>query len=131
MTQESQNFFAPIKALVEDLLKERYGAGPRKRIRGHLKTRAKHVEKWMKNNRPWEDQTGTARASLFADIFEDKTGFELIYGYDVPFMIKENKKDYSGFLENMQSGRFSILQPARAYWEHLLDDEIDRILLNG
>lgn len=63
---------------------------------------APEVENYMKNNAPWEDQTGNARNGLFARPYHagDETG--IVIGHSVFYGI---------FLEARWSGRYAIIQP--------------------
>lgn len=64
---------------------------------------AEDLEQWMKNNAPWEDRTGDARAGLTAEAHHQ--GFRqeiLIY----------HTAEYGVWLEVRWNGRYAIIQPA-------------------
>jgi hypothetical protein len=72
---------------------------------------AVEIEAWMKANAVWQDRTGNARATLFA---------EAIDFVDVVVILMSHGVEYSTFLELSHGGRFSVLTPA-------LDHYIPRI----
>lgn len=64
---------------------------------------ARDIEDWMKQNAPWEDQTGEARNNLFCRVERQGRSINIVMGHGV---------EYGVWLELMQSGRFSILPKA-------------------
>lgn len=72
--------------------------------------RAKEAAAWMKQNAPWEDQTGRARAGLAVDVL-DLPGViaELVFHHDPDL-------EYPIFLETKFGGRDAIIAPAVDYW---------------
>jgi hypothetical protein len=75
---------------------------------GRAESQAGEIEAWMKQNAPWQDDTGAARETLSAVVENrSRTGFSLRMSHGV---------EYGIYLERMQAGRFAILGPALAYW---------------
>lgn len=84
---------------------------------------AKEVEAWMKANHVWENQSGAAEASLTAQVVRAggvggagaQEDLVMEIGYDLGTLIAQQVpqrgRDYSIYLETMQGGRFSILEP--------------------
>lgn len=68
---------------------------------------AVEIEAWMKDNAPWQDRTGNARQTLFA---------EAIDFVDVVVILMSHGVEYSTFLELAHGGRYSILTPALDYF---------------
>lgn len=62
----------------------------------------RQLEDYARNNAPWQDDTGNARAGLSARVFNDggEIVIELSHGVD-----------YGYWLELIQEGRFAILLP--------------------
>ena len=56
----------------------------------------------MRNDAPWKDRTGNARASLFADAFLTDHVAGVTLGHGV---------EYGFWLEVIQNGRFAIVRP--------------------
>lgn len=67
----------------------------------------------MKENAPWTDRTGAARDAL--DAHASRTGdfirVELFYNNLIGDPRNIRERDYSVYLETMQAGRFSIINP--------------------
>ena len=64
---------------------------------------ADEIEAWMKRNASWEDQTGEARRTLFAEVQGLILNTSILIGYGV---------DYGFWLEFANQGRFAIIGPA-------------------
>ena len=60
------------------------------------------VENYMKNEAPWKDQTGNARAGLQARAFKEGDSIGIDLNHSVP---------YGVYLEAKWSGRYAIIQP--------------------
>lgn len=63
---------------------------------------AKEVEEYARDNAPWEDRTGDARAGLTAESEDDFPVFKIHLFHTV---------DYGIWLEIRWDGRFAIIQP--------------------
>lgn len=88
-------------------------------------SRAKEGEQWMKDNAPWQDRTGDARAGLHVDVLESPGVLaELVFahGEDVPYAV---------WLEIANGGRYAIIAPAIDYWGPILMRDIQRIVNLG
>lgn len=79
------------------------------------------IESWMRENAPWEDRTGDARASLKAEV-------EVAMTHIVRMKMGYENIPYSQYLESMQGGRFSILIPTMDYWFPILVERVQRSL---
>lgn len=60
------------------------------------------VEQYAKQNAPWEDRTGDARAGLTAEV--------TVEAEEVVLSL-EHGAEYGLYLETIQSGRFAIIMP--------------------
>lgn len=71
------------------------------------------AETFMRNNAPWTDRTGNARAGLHAEvnIINQGEAFEMILAGSVPYQI---------WLEVRFSGKYAIIQPTCDYIGALL-----------
>lgn len=83
----------------------------RRKIRQRLRMYAEEWTDYMKMNRPWQDQSGDARASLAVHLTEHPAGdarssFTLIFGYLDPPMAF-----YGHFLEHARGGAYAIVNP--------------------
>lgn len=88
-------------------------------------SRANEAEQWMKDNAPWQDRTGAARAGLHVDVREGPAVLaELVFahGDDVP---------YGVWLELAHGGQNAIIAPAIDYWGPRLMQDIQRIVNLG
>lgn len=82
------------------------------------------IEQWMKQNAPWQDRTGQARATLKAEVI-DVTGRAAI-------ILLQHGTDYGGlYLETMQAGRFAIISPALDYFAPRLMRDLQIELAGG
>ncbi len=81
---------------------------------------APRLEAYAKQNAPWEDRTGLARASLWAKYTRlGRSQFKVELGHG-------SQVYYGYYLETMQSGRFSILKPTMiAMFPENLDDIVE------
>lgn len=68
------------------------------------------VAAWMKENARWTDQTGAARAGLYADIIH--VAHEAVY-----LLMSHNVTlEYTWYLETAFAGRYSILDDTVDFW---------------
>ena len=65
------------------------------------------IEAWMKQNAKWEDQTGNARQTMYAELQEMLYTFIIRADYGM---------DYGVFLELANSGRFAVVAPAMDFF---------------
>jgi len=75
----------------------------RRRIFVITEEMAIEVEEWMRTNAVWEDRTGAARATLFAEVEGLLLSSAIAIGHGVP---------YGFWLEFANQGRFAIIGPA-------------------
>ena len=64
---------------------------------------APEIENWMKQNAPWTDRTGNARAALWAEAFDFVDTVVIAFGHGV---------DYGTFLELANAGNYAVITPA-------------------
>ena len=74
----------------------------RKIIAGQFYRAKPDAETYAKNNAPWTDRTGNARAGLHADVSTEGNTFQLLMAHTV---------FYGVFLEHRFSGKYAILMP--------------------
>jgi hypothetical protein len=77
---------------------------------------------WMKEEAPWQDQTGAARAGLHVDELESPGVLtELVFSHDtsLPYVV---------WLEIAHAGRFAIIAPAIDFWGPKLMMQVRRIM---
>lgn len=87
--------------------------------------RAEDATAWMKENAPWQDRTGDARAGLHVEERESPGVLtELVFSHD-------DSLDYPVWLEIAHGGRFAIIAPAIDYWGPKLMQDIQRIVNLG
>lgn len=67
-----------------------------------LEQQAPGVEAHMKQNAPWQDQSGAARAGLRAEAYDQGDSMGIILYHQVPYGI---------WLEVKDSGRYAIIVP--------------------
>lgn len=87
--------------------------------------RAEEAEQWMKQNAPWQDRTGAARAGLHVDVNQAPAvlaELTFAHGEDV---------EYAVWLEIANGGRFAIIAPAVDYWGPRLMQDVQRIVNLG
>ena len=72
-------------------------------VEKHLKNEAEELEKFMKENAPWNDRTGNARRGLVAKVEKPKNKY---YRIGLKHSVK-----YGVYLENYMERRFAILEP--------------------
>jgi len=91
-----------------------------------LQARAPEIQKWMKENRPWTDRTGNARASLSADAIAqfERIIIELSLGRLPDGTILE----YGKYLEWAHGGQYAIVGPAVDHWSPIIMEDM-RLLL--
>lgn len=76
---------------------------------------AKEVQAYAKENAPWEDRTGAARAGLTSDVYENDAVIVLQLYHTV---------DYGVWLETIQAGAYAIIMPTL---EHFSGEVMDRL----
>lgn len=87
--------------------------------------RAEDATAWMKENAPWEDQTGRARAGLHVEELESPGVLtELVFSHDPEL-------DYPLWLEIAHGGTYAIIAPAIDYWGPKLMTDVQRIVNLG
>lgn len=87
--------------------------------------RAAEAEQWMKDNAPWTDRTGNARAGLHVDVTQAPAVLaELTFshGEDV---------EYGVWLELRWQGRLGIINKSVDYWGPKLMQDVQRIVNLG
>jgi hypothetical protein len=85
---------------------------------------AAEMEAWAKQNAPWQDRTGAARAGLNARV-EGDGGIGTIvlsHGDDIPYAI---------WLEIANGGRFAIIAQAIDVFGAKLMDDLQKMLAGG
>lgn len=89
------------------------------------KERAEEAEQWMKDEAPWEDRTGRARAGLSVKV-EEAPGIlaELIFSHDPDL-------DYTLWLEIANGGKYAIIAKAIDVWGPILMRDMQRIMNLG
>lgn len=80
----------------------RYGADVRAATLELAREWAPILETYAKTNRPWEDQTGNARQSLFAFADQDGATTTIYLSHGMP---------YGVWLELRNQGRYAIILP--------------------
>lgn len=87
--------------------------------------RAEEAEQWMKDNAPWQDRTGAARAGLHVDVLESPGVLaELVFSHD-------DSLDYPVWLEIANGGRFGIISKSIDHWGSVLMRDVQRIVNLG
>lgn len=81
--------------------------------------RAPEIENWMKANAPWQDQTGNARQTLWAEAMQ--TVGEVILALD-------HGMAYGYWLEVKNAGRYAIIAPAVDHWLPIIMQDIQEQL---
>jgi hypothetical protein len=87
--------------------------------------RAEEAEQWMKQNAPWQDRTGAARAGLHVDVNQAPAvlaELTFAHGEDVPYGI---------WLEIANGGRWGIISKSVDYWGPKLMQDVQRIVNLG
>jgi len=71
------------------------------------------IETWMKENRPWVDRTGAARAGL--------QGLVVELSRDVVAIEAKHGVTYGVWLELMWGGKYSVIAPAlESHYDHVM-----------
>lgn len=102
----------------------RYTAHVRNTVGEVLNEREADITQWMKENAPWRDRTGRARASLHAVVTPALGAYimSVMYGDGIYYRL---------YLEYAQGGRFAIVAPTVDYWAPILIRDIAERLRNG
>lgn len=83
-----------------------------------LQSYVPRMESWMKANAVWDDQTGNARQSLWADVKQLTNQTILWFGHGM---------EYGIWLEIANSGRYSVLSPALDHFGPLIFKDLQAI----
>lgn len=78
---------------------------------------SKDIEQWMKQNAPWTDQTGQARATLRAEV-------NYVTGRAAMVILQHGTEYGSLYLETIQGGKYAIIGPALDYWAPRIMDSL-------
>lgn len=73
--------------------------------------RAPEIREWMARNHPWQNVTGSAEASLYAEVKDLVEKAMITFGHDMP---------YSIFLETKNAGVWGVIAPALDYWSEII-----------
>ena len=65
------------------------------------------IQAHMRENAPWNDQTGNARQGLFTSVQTSKNLVVIVLYHSVPYGI---------YLETRWSGKYAIINPSIEYW---------------
>lgn len=68
----------------------------------YAETKAKELEAYMKQNRPWTDRTGAAKARLHTSVHKVPEGYQIVLAHGV---------DYGIQLELAHEKKYAIIQP--------------------
>ena len=100
----------PVRVNREELLRRMYFA-----IYALLTTFQGEMEQYMKDNAPWKDRTGNARAYLNATVLmeENKMTIRLSHG-----------AEYGVYLEYAHGAKYAILKPTAELYKDRIVNEI-------
>ena len=73
---------------------------------------APQIEAWMKSNAKWQDRSGNARQTLWADVTE-------MVG-EMVGIVFDHGMEYGLFLETISAGRWAIITPALDHWSPII-----------
>lgn len=107
---------------LEAVVKKLQGISPRikKALLADARNVSKQMETWAKNNAPWTDRTGLARANLKAHVSFDNT--------DTLMMSLSHHMYYGVFLELCNAGKYAILESAINQYAPVLIDDLHHII---
>ena len=73
-------------------------------VESYMLQRARELQQYMKDNRPWQDRTGNARAGLYGRVSRSTKGYRqtIELGHSVY---------YGVYLEYAMERRFAIIEP--------------------
>jgi hypothetical protein len=86
---------------------------------------AQEATAYMKQNAPWTDVTGNARASLYCKIDVQKNGPQVegeYFSIDVEFGYDDTMCDYGDYLEESNGGNYAIVGPTANIYGPRIDD---------
>jgi hypothetical protein len=86
---------------------------------------AAEMQQWAKDNAPWMDRTGDARAGLRGEVDEEVGAIGVIILTHDPLL------DYPIWLEIAHQGRFAIIAPAIDYWGPIFFKRMKRLMNLG
>jgi hypothetical protein len=79
------------------------------------------MQEWMKENAPWKDDTGDARAGLTATAVDTGSVIaEIVVSHDPSLA-------YPIYLERDYQGRYAIIRPTLDYWQPRLQRSLQNI----
>lgn len=81
---------------------------------------AVEIEAWMKDNAPWQDQTGNARQSLHTEVAD--------IANQAVFILMSHGVEYGIFLELAHGGNYAILTPALDYFMPRIWRDVNALL---
>lgn len=84
-------------------------------IQGVLESFQGEMEKYMKDNAPWKDRTGTARQKLHASLIVSDKKMTIQLGHGV---------EYGVYLEYAHGGKYAILRPTADLYKDRIVNEI-------
>lgn len=79
------------------------------------------IENWMKDNAPWQDVTGLARESLFAETEKLVTSVVITFGHGEAVF-------YGKFLEYKAQGKFAVVNPALDHFVPLIRESLRQLV---
>lgn len=83
------------------------GARTKNRMVATARYIAPQIQTDMRENAPWQDQTGNARNGLFTKVLVEKNNVAIVLYHSVPYGI---------WLELRWSGKYAIVTPSLAKW---------------
>jgi len=86
---------------------------------------AAEMEAWAKENRPWTDRTGDAKAGLRGFVDEEVGAIGVVILTHDPLL------DYPIWLEIANQGRYAIIAPAIDYWGPIYFKRLQRLMRLG
>lgn len=86
---------------------------------------AAEMEAWAKENAPWMDRTGDARAGLRGFRKEEAGAIGVV------ILTHDPELDYPIYLEIANQGRFAIIAPAIDYWGDIYFKRLQRLMRLG
>lgn len=114
MTESGVVWDVSLKSVAQKMSQDMQGLS--KRVATALAPVLNEATVWMKQNAPWQDRTGAARASLRAYADTDSDSVTVVFAYTDPAVY------YSVFLEYFMQGRYAILGPSLdVFYPKMLD----------
>jgi len=91
-----------------------------------LRRRAPEIQNWMKENRPWTDRTGNARASLTAEVFAEKK--RIVIELTMGRLPNDVTLEYARYLEFAHGGKYAIIAPTIDLWTPVIMSDLQKLL---